>query len=428
MDDASIETWHDRLVRRYTGGVETAPHPEAVLIVGPRSAGKSVLLEIVCRWFANRGQCVAVNPHEILLQHPRYAESAAIDPAAAEEACRADAAAATDQLIAAALSQGCHLSVELRPDDPEWGANLVQQVIAHGHHLQVIVLAVDPQVSRESFEQRALQLSEDLELEIVPDLAVHDRSATEVSQWLDWLTANEPAVPLYVVTRDGRVLASTDSAINPPTRRITDCLNDSTGDADEVKPEEIGDRPGTPANEPPTPSVVQVGERRIKLGAFEARPTAKAPEPESAVQDQLAASADSQSDAAAGVPKQRGMKLGKFRPNADVSRVNHEPSAESSASRPAIEQRPAIPVHRPPSVTPSRPMPVAASPPPEIEEPPPPVAADDQAAPPDAEIVLRNAPDIQLDALPPSKQRAVEHRIGLQRRIRIRAGLETPDQ
>ncbi len=343
-----IRAWADHWAQRLLAGVHAGDVPEAVLVLGQPGAGKGTIIEILCRYFSDKGQCVALDPEELVLSHPQFLDTVEANP----ETVNTDLLPVAHKLIQGMLevvrSKTFHVLLENIVTDPEHACQCVSELKECGYTVTVMTLVVEPQESWQAFTQRQSELSHYLGTDWQRPRTYHDQAIAKLPALLNALQKSALVDRMVFLTRKGERL---DPPPSPGTIQcLTDLLRQNMNPSDQdpseetqAEPDKIDVDPTFADSTPPTapnkahkvlednakankPIRLSDG-RRIHLGKVKAKPTPPATSTESTK---------------ASTPSSQGGSKPKFR-------INIKPTpGEPQTPKPAATK----PVPRAPKVSP----------------------------------------------------------------------------
>ena len=150
------DAWRRRMLRRSLGRVAPSETLQAIIVAGPPGSGKTTVIDQVCRWFADFGQCAVIDSRELALQHPDVAHWLS-DPEADlfESELISAANQLADELIDTASSLRLPLVIETRCDDVTAVLSQARRLREAGYATEVIALMVSFDECRQALRERA---------------------------------------------------------------------------------------------------------------------------------------------------------------------------------------------------------------------------------------------------------------------------------
>ncbi len=155
-DDATLERVYREVIRDVLfGDARASAHPRAVIVGGQPGAGKTAALLDARRQLAAAGDGVAfINGDELRPYHPMYGQLVAADPAKAADRTGADVGWWVERGIREAARSHFHSVVETTMRQPAIVARTAADFAAQGFQVEMRVLVVDPELSRQGIYQR----------------------------------------------------------------------------------------------------------------------------------------------------------------------------------------------------------------------------------------------------------------------------------
>lgn len=155
-DDALLERVYREVVRDVLfGDAHASAHPRAVIVGGQPGAGKTAAVLDARRELAAKGSGVAfINGDELRPYHPMYGQLVAADPATAADRTGADVGRWVERGIREAARSRFHSVVETTMRQPTVVARTAADFADHGFQVELRVLVVDPELSRQGIYQR----------------------------------------------------------------------------------------------------------------------------------------------------------------------------------------------------------------------------------------------------------------------------------
>lgn len=195
--------WAAWNIHRWLAGAEPVQDPEAVLVLGQPGSGKSVVTDLLCGHYAPRGNCVVVDPNELLLLHPEYA-SLATDGAFA--ALVPFSRRLSTELLAAAIDARANIVI----DGPTLSAPrllaTIEQLVSANYAVRVISLSVPADQSWEAVEARLAREIAEFGLPRRCDRSAHDDASAALPKCVSAIRESGSAEELLVIARDGTVV------------------------------------------------------------------------------------------------------------------------------------------------------------------------------------------------------------------------------
>lgn len=149
------DAWRRRMLRRSLGRVAPSEAPKAIIVAGPPGSGKTTVVDQVCRWFADFGQCAVIDSRELALQHPDVAQWLSEPETELFESELISAAnQLADELIDTASSLRLPLVIETRCDDVTAVLSQARRLREAGYATEVIALMVSLEECRQALRER----------------------------------------------------------------------------------------------------------------------------------------------------------------------------------------------------------------------------------------------------------------------------------
>lgn len=155
-DDATLERVYREVVRDVLfGDARASAHPRAVIVGGQPGAGKTAAVLDARRQLAAAGDGVAfINGDELRPYHPMYRQLVAADPAMAADRTGADVGWWVERGIREAARSRFHSVAETTMRQPAVVVRTAAGFVAQGFQVEMRVLVVDPELSRQGIYQR----------------------------------------------------------------------------------------------------------------------------------------------------------------------------------------------------------------------------------------------------------------------------------
>lgn len=221
VDDTALEAIYQRDIRHVLfGAARGSSQPRLVIVGGQPGAGKSRNILRARRELAAAGEGVAyINGDELRAYHPQYRQLVAADAATAADKTGPDVGWWVERGIREAAESRFHTVIETTMRQPAVVARTVNAFTAHGHEVEMRVLVVDPQLSRQAIYHRyaeALRSKSALPRFTLP--RYHDDA---LAQMPHTLAAVAPTVHLVrLVDRQGMELYSSIRSQHAPVAAL----------------------------------------------------------------------------------------------------------------------------------------------------------------------------------------------------------------
>jgi hypothetical protein len=384
------DRFRTRILRRYLGGVASQQNPQAVIVAGQPAAGKSVLIEELCLYFAQHGQSAVIDVDELDLLCGPAEPNRDPNQLAAE-------------LCSAAIDRRLHLLIATSLANFDLESARLGQLIAAGYQTALVALKVSAETSWSDLTARADRLRRAGLSHLPATREEHCQSINRFVQTLIRIEKNQLVDELYIIDRQGTSLATATPRASPSS-----AVSQAFSDLSDLF---------SPHHKPPLappPEVIQLSSgRKLKLGSFaSAQSTLSLPTPSPPAEEPQSVAAQPPAKAV------RGIKLGVFPQRPAVPDPPHPPpSSPTPPPAPPVVQ-PQRPNIAPPAATnePSirNPNPAAPDRPVSSPQPPPPLVIPDPPLP----------PPIDHSRQSPTENRDLARKRALQQKIRQRAGLD----
>lgn len=221
VDDATLEVVYERYVRRaFFKTARSSSQPRLVIVGGQPGAGKSRNNLRARRELSAAGEGVAyINGDELRNFHPLYDQLVMADAATAADKTGPDVGWWVEKGIREAADNRFHTVIETTMRQPSVVARTVNTFTAHGYQIEMRVLVVDPELSRQAIYHRyAEALNNKSSLPRFTLLRYHDDALTQMPHTLAAIT---PLVHLVrLVNRQGVELYALDKATLEPVAAL----------------------------------------------------------------------------------------------------------------------------------------------------------------------------------------------------------------
>ncbi len=223
------DAWRRRMLRRSLGRVAPSETPQAIIVAGPPGSGKTTVIDEVCRWFADFGQCAVIDSRELALQHPDVAQwLSEPETELFEDELVSSANKLADELIDTASSLRLPLVIETRCDDATAVLSQARRLREAGYATEVIALMVSLDECQQALRERA-EFWQQAIGQTPFELAI---SVEESQQQLDRLLAalddDRTVVAIHRIDRRGMPTNQ--------TRVVNNAINNNDGIANSVAP------------------------------------------------------------------------------------------------------------------------------------------------------------------------------------------------
>ena len=404
MTSETDKTWLRTIERRFSTGINPVDEPVSLLVTGLDGAGKSTLVEAICRWFIDRGLCVTVDAEDLRLLFPSRSDREVVEWGQMIDATQGPVADACALLTQNALEQKLNLIVETSFGDWDVEAFL-DQYSAAGRSVDVIAMTAsfetcqEAQLQRQGYWLRNLQIRRE-----VDSLESIEQSGDQLLQNLTKAAKNQQFKTLTVIDRFGEIVGQALATEIQGVDQTRELFIPEHAE-DEPSQQPLEEEKAEPAIREPvegstsTSKVAKkTGKRGVKLGNFKKK---RLNEEQDTTQEPPSAASTSSSPK----PSQRGMQI-RIPPKSPESGVEQHPRqaqpTESVASMP----------EKPDAIEPEE----FRTPESRIATSQPQSMTEENSA---IEIVeMRPAADVSVEGLSEGKKRLVKRRLEWQKKIR----------
>ena len=241
------DAWRRRMLRRSLGRVAPSETPQAIIVAGPPGSGKTTVIDEVCRWFADFGQCAVIDSRELALQHPDVAQWLSEPETELFESELISAAnQLADELIDTASSLRLPLVIETRCDNVTAVLSQARRLREAGYATEVIALMVSLDECRQALRERAEFWQQDIGQTPFESAISVEESQQQFDRLLAALTDDRTVVAIHRIDRRGQ----------PPnqTRVVNNAIVNSDGVMNSVAPQTVETSDG----------------RKVRIGQFTA--------------------------------------------------------------------------------------------------------------------------------------------------------------
>ena len=264
------DAWRRRMFRRYVAGVRPSSEPQAVFVAGPPSAGKSLVVDELCRWFADNGHCVVLDAQELRIQHPGFAALLIGTPTHTSESLREDAERLADELLDAAIALRQSLVIETRAGNPAMVADQAERLLAEGYRTTLIGVCATREECQAGLAERDEFWLEAVGITDPFDELDWDEANQQYLRTLYALEQNQAIDEWHFIDRQGREQPMPLENDRESSEGLTQCADENQIPTDETTLTSVGTNNSSAiAVELPLANVpITSGGRQVRLGTF----------------------------------------------------------------------------------------------------------------------------------------------------------------
>lgn len=221
VDDATLEAVYERYVRRALfKTARSSSQPRLVIVGGQPGAGKTRNILQARREIAAVGEGVAfINGDELRNFHPLYDQLVVADAATAAHKTGPEVGRWVERGIREAAANSFHTVIETTMRQPPVVARTVNTFAARGFQIEMRVLVVDPELSRQAIYHRYAEAWNDKNS--LPRFTLPRYHDDALAQMPHTLAAVTPLVHLVrLVDRQGAELYASDKSNQAPAAAL----------------------------------------------------------------------------------------------------------------------------------------------------------------------------------------------------------------
>ena len=203
---SASDAWRRRMLRRSLVRVAPSETPQAIIVAGPPGSGKTTVIDEVCRWFADFGQCAVIDSRELALQHPDVAQWLSEPETELFESELISAAnQLADELIDTASGLRLPLVIETRCDNVTAVLSQARRLREAGYATEVIALTVSLDECRQALRERAEFWQQDIGQTPFESAISVEESQQQLDRLLCELDDNRTVVAIHRIDRRGQL-------------------------------------------------------------------------------------------------------------------------------------------------------------------------------------------------------------------------------
>ncbi len=179
---------------------------KATILAGQPGSGKGGLTEKAIEAARETGGAVVIDPDASRANHPLHVQLMREDDTTAADKTHEDASNAAEAVLEAAIENGLDLIIDGTLKSPDKAERLVQKLVDAGYEVEVIALAVSPEVSWQGVQDRYNNQKRTQGYGRMVPRSIHDAAVKGMVESLERIEQQGKATSLKIVNRSGDIL------------------------------------------------------------------------------------------------------------------------------------------------------------------------------------------------------------------------------